>query len=74
MAEAKTKGFQVAIHAIGDKANHKVLDAYEKIDVKGLRWRIEHVQQFFQSDIKRFAELEVIANNNNKPVVAVCLS
>jgi len=61
LAEAKTKGFQVAIHAIGDKANHKVLDAYEKIGVKGLRWRIEHAQQLSQSDIKRFAELEVIA-------------
>lgn len=61
LEEAKTKGFQVAIHAIGDKANQKVLDAYERIGVKGLRWRIEHAQQLSQSDIQRFAELEVIA-------------
>lgn len=61
LSEAKAKGFQVAIHAIGDKANHKVLDAYEKIGVKGLRWRIEHAQQLSQGDINRFAELEVIA-------------
>lgn len=61
LSEAKAKGFQVAIHAIGDKANHKVLNAYEKIGVKGLRWRIEHAQQLSQPDIKRFAELEVIA-------------
>lgn len=60
--EAKSRGFQVAMHAIGDKAAHCVLDAYEKIGVKGLRWRIEHAQQLAASDIKRFAELEVIAS------------
>src|SRR5262249_45046661 len=38
---AKAKGIQVNIHAIGDRANRIVLDHYEKIGVKDLRWRIE---------------------------------
>ncbi len=61
LQQAKFKGFQVAIHAIGDRAIQCVLDAYEKLGVKGLRWRIEHAQQIAHADIKRFAELEVIA-------------
>lgn len=59
--QAKKKGFQIAIHAIGDRANHKVLNAYEKVGVNGLRWRIEHAQQIAQSDIKRFAQMQIIA-------------
>lgn len=58
---AKEQGFQVAIHAIGDLANHIVLDAYEKVGVKNLRWRIEHAQLLDPKDVKRFFELGVIA-------------
>jgi predicted amidohydrolase YtcJ len=61
LKQAKDMGFQVAIHAIGDKAAHMILNAYEKIGVKGLRWRIEHAQQLSEQDIKRFGELGVIA-------------
>ena len=61
LAHAKKEGFQVAVHAIGDQANHFVLDAFEKTDVKGLRWRIEHAQLLLPSDIPRFAKLGVIA-------------
>ncbi|MCE5293791.1 MAG: amidohydrolase, partial [Chlamydiales bacterium] len=55
----KDRGFQVACHAIGDKANHMVLNGYEK--VKLLRPRIEHAQLLVQSDIARFKEIGVIA-------------
>lgn len=59
---AKEKEFQVATHAIGDRAAHEILDAYEKIGVKALRWRIEHAQQLLPDDISRFAENGIIAS------------
>jgi predicted amidohydrolase YtcJ len=59
---AKAAGIQVGIHAIGNRANRMVLDAYEKVDVKGLRWRIEHAQLLSAQDIPRFAQLDVIAS------------
>lgn len=59
-------GFQMCIHAIGDRANREVLDLYESIfkkysDKKDLRWRIEHAQHLSAEDIPRFAKLGVIA-------------
>ncbi len=62
LEEAKSAGIQVGIHAIGDRANRMILDAYEKTGVKGLRWRIEHVQVLSPSDIPRLAKLDVIAS------------
>ena len=67
------RGFQVATHAIGDAANHQVLDAYEKalIQASGAtsgagrsdaRLRIEHAQVLAAADIPRFVELGVIAS------------
>ena len=57
-------GFQVATHAIGDRANRVVLDIYEKVLEKepgsGLRHRIEHAQILSSADIGRFASLGVI--------------
>ncbi|HUR31644.1 MAG TPA: amidohydrolase [Saprospiraceae bacterium] len=60
-------GMQMAVHAIGDKANRTVLDIYEKAfkanpDKKNLRWRIEHAQHIDPVDIPRFKELNVIAS------------
>jgi len=59
-------GFQVGIHAIGDKANRWVLNAYQKAqEVNGKRdsrHRIEHAQILAPEDIPRFAELGVIAS------------
>jgi predicted amidohydrolase YtcJ len=59
-------GFQVGIHAIGDKANHWVLNAYQKAqEVNGtsnMRHRIEHASILRPSDIPRFAQLGVIAS------------
>src|SRR3546814_2989859 len=45
MSRAAMDGFQVAVHAIGDKANAEALDANEAVSetYKGdRRWRIEH--------------------------------
>ena len=62
LTAAKEKGIQVGIHAIGDKGNRIVLDAYEQLGVKGLRWRIEHVQLLAPPEIPRLSSLGVIAS------------
>ena len=57
-------GFQVATHAIGDRGNRLVLDAYaaalERVPTADHRFRIEHAQIINHDDIPRFAELGVI--------------
>jgi predicted amidohydrolase YtcJ len=59
-------GFQIGIHAIGDKANSWILNAYEKAQqVNGKRdsrHRSEHAQILRLDDIPRFAQLGVIAS------------
>jgi predicted amidohydrolase YtcJ len=61
-------GYQMAVHAIGDRANREVLDIYERAfekngkDGKALRWRVEHAQHLSASDIPRFGQLGVIAS------------
>jgi predicted amidohydrolase YtcJ len=62
LSAAKASGIQVGIHAIGNKANRMILDAYEKVGVRGLRWRIEHAQLLSAQDIPRFAKIDVIAS------------
>ncbi|MFO7852905.1 MAG: amidohydrolase [Bacteroidota bacterium] len=63
---ADSAGFQIGIHAIGTKANHWILNAYEKArEVNGARdsrHRSEHAQILIQEDIPRFAELGVVAS------------
>jgi len=63
---ADQRGFQIGIHAIGDKGNHWVLNAYEKaIEVNGpreRRHRIEHASILSLDDIPRFARLGAIAS------------
>jgi predicted amidohydrolase YtcJ len=67
---AVEKGYQVCTHAIGDRANREVLDAYERATrIVGIpparmnyRFRIEHAQLLNLDDIPRFAELGVIAS------------
>ena len=57
-------GFQVATHAIGDSANHIVLQLYDDI-LKGknpLRWRIEHAQVVQRDDLKFFRKNQIIAS------------
>ncbi len=60
-------GYQVCVHAIGDKGNREVLDsiaaAYRKYpDAKALRNRIEHAQVVSREDIPRFVDLDLIAS------------
>ncbi len=68
MAEiAARDGFQVSVHAIGDRANRETLDVFQKIFTEdpaahALRWRIEHAQHLSPADIPRFAQLGVIAS------------
>lgn len=64
-AWAIENGFQLATHAIGDRANRETLDIYEEAfkahpDKTDLRWRIEHAQHLDPADIPRFAALGVI--------------
>lgn len=56
--------FQVCVHAIGDRANHEVLNVFANAPRRQTdhRWRIEHAQHLAAEDIPRFAELGVIAS------------
>ena len=63
--EAASRGYQVAIHAIGDAANAQVISAYEKLGQlhKGdRRWRIEHFQIVDPADIPRLKPAGIIAS------------
>lgn len=64
--QAITAGFQVATHAIGDRANRLVLDAYEEAlnatKSSNARLRIEHAQLIDPADHHRFNELSVVAS------------
>ena len=64
---AATHGVQLAVHAIGDRANREALDIFEATfkanpTVKDWRWRIEHAQHLSAADIPRFGRLGVIAS------------
>ncbi len=66
-ARALAASFQVATHAIGDRANRNTLDAYEAAlekapAAKNARLRIEHAQVMDLGDIPRFARLKVICS------------
>ena len=66
IGKALAKGYQVCVHAIGDKANRQVLDgftaAYKAHGGQQLRNRIEHAQVVALSDIPRFVTLKLIAS------------
>ena len=62
-------GLGMTVHAIGDRANHEVLDAYEQLrsyetehHLPHLRHRIEHVQVLHPDDAPRLSRLNVIAS------------
>ena len=66
---AATAGISMAIHAIGDRANHEVLAAYAQLrefetahELPHMRHRIEHVQCLHPQDYARLAQLDVIAS------------
>lgn len=59
----------LSIHAIGDYANHIVLNAFDEIrqwekanNLQGRRHRIEHAQLLHPDDFKRFSQLNIIAS------------
>jgi len=64
---ADKAGLQLAVHAIGDKANRIMLDVYTEVAKQNgarsdRRWRIEHAQHLRPEDFARFAHLGVIAS------------
>ena len=65
MSRAAMDNYQVAVHAIGDRANAQVLDAIDELSAtyKGdRRWRIEHAQVVDPAELKRFGEHGTIAS------------
>ena len=66
---ALQNGFQLCVHAIGDRANREILDVFQRVfEGEGralptdLRWRIEHAQHLHPDDAPRFARLGVVAS------------
>jgi predicted amidohydrolase YtcJ len=61
------EGFQVHVHAIGDRGVREALDAFEAARAAGhddpsLRHHIAHIQLIHPDDVPRFASLDVAAN------------
>ena len=64
---AVANGFQLCVHAIGDRANRETLDIFERAfkanaGKTDLRWRVEHAQHLSAQDIPRFGKMGVIAS------------
>ena len=62
-------GLAMTVHAIGDRANHEVLNAYEQLrnyekenNLPALRHRIEHVQVVHPDDAARLGKMNIIAS------------
>lgn len=63
VSESLQHGFQVTIHAIGDRAVDRVLNIYEKEGVTPRdRFHIEHASLVTDKDMKRFAPMGIIAS------------
>jgi predicted amidohydrolase YtcJ len=64
--EVDSAGLQLAVHAIGDRANKIILDFFQRLEQENgkrdRRLRIEHAQHLRPADIPRFAKLKVIAS------------
>ena len=64
IASADSAGLQVAVHAIGDRANAQLLDLYAEVarrnGARDRRFRDEHAQHLRARDIARFGQLGVI--------------
>jgi hypothetical protein len=62
---ADAAGLQIAVHAIGDRANTEMLEIYERVGgavAAARRFRIEHAQHVRPEEFAKFAELGVIAS------------
>jgi hypothetical protein len=66
MREADAAGFQLVVHAIGDRSNAIVIDAVEQLEAvngrRDRRARIEHAQVVRDADKQRMARLGIIAS------------
>lgn len=66
IAAADREGFQVSVHAIGERANAMLLDLFGQVaaanPVRDRRFRIEHAQHLRPQELRRFAQLGVIAS------------
>jgi predicted amidohydrolase YtcJ len=67
--KAAQVGLGLTVHAIGDRANHEVLEAYEQLrkyerenHLPALRHRIEHVQLIHPDDAARLGKMNIIAS------------
>jgi len=67
--QAAASGLSLAVHAIGDRAVHEVLDGFARLrnderecGLPALRHRMEHVQTILPQDAGRLAELDIIAS------------
>jgi len=67
--KAARSGLGMTVHAIGDRANHEVLNAYEQLrkyetenNLPPMRHRIEHVQVLHPDDINRLGAMNVVAS------------
>ena len=67
--KAAQVGLGLTVHAIGDRANHEVLNAYEQLrayekenHLPALRHRIEHVQVIHPDDAARLGKMNIIAS------------
>ncbi|MCH8273403.1 MAG: amidohydrolase [Armatimonadetes bacterium] len=63
-AAARDAGMQTIVHAIGDEANHILLNTLADVyqDIAKARCRSEHAQHLLPEDIFRFGELGLIAS------------
>lgn len=63
---AARHGFQLHVHAIGDRGNRVALDVFESVFAEhgpaDRRWRIEHAQNLHPEDVPRFTALGVVAS------------
>lgn len=65
MSRAAMDGYQVAVHAIGDRANAQVLDAIAELALTyegDRRWRVEHAQIVDPADLPKFGKFGTIAS------------
>ncbi len=62
VAALSAEGFQVHVHAIGDRAAREALDAFAAAARPDLRHHVAHLQVVHPDDVPRFADLGVAAN------------
>lgn len=70
--QAVQRGFQMAVHAIGDEGNNRTLNIYQSaLEGKNIdhRWRVEHAQVVLPDFYDRMATLDVLASMQSSHAV-----